>query len=72
MFKEKMVLGKKNDEELISEISMFYRSLFTSKGEEDNSEVLRGISQPITEEMNSNLTKPVHEEEIRSCFLHES
>ena len=34
----------KNDENLISEISMFYRSLFTSEGEEVSSVILRGIS----------------------------
>ena len=59
----------RNEEELVNEMSMFYNMLFSSGGIGDSSKVLRGINHTITEEMNTNLTRPVHEEEIRSAIF---
>nr|XP_027124324.1 uncharacterized protein LOC113741027 [Coffea arabica] len=59
----------KNEEDLVNEMTMFYKNLFARGNVGDSSEVLRGIAHTITEEMNFNLTKPVHEEEIRSAIF---
>nr|XP_027086514.1 uncharacterized protein LOC113708252 [Coffea arabica] len=58
-----------SEEEIVSEISGFFRELFTSGGRNDMSEILEGIPHSITQEMNTNLTKPVEEEEIQSAIF---
>ena len=58
-----------SEEELSSEIADYYRKLLTSSGDGDLTEVLEGIPNNITVEMNENLIKPVEEMEIKSALF---
>ncbi|XP_071909569.1 uncharacterized protein [Coffea arabica] len=58
-----------SEDELSYEIADYYRKLLTSSGEGDLTEVLEGISNTITVEMNENLIKPVEEEEIKFALF---
>ncbi|XP_027150198.1 uncharacterized protein LOC113750422 [Coffea eugenioides] len=58
-----------NEEEVIAEISDFFRGLFTSGGRSDMTEMLEGIPHSITQDMNTNLTKQVDEDEIKVALF---
>ena len=58
-----------NEEELVSEISDFFRELFASGGRADMSEILEGVPHSIAQEMNTKLTKPVEEDEIKAALF---
>ncbi|XP_027171528.1 uncharacterized protein LOC113771107 [Coffea eugenioides] len=58
-----------NEEEVVTEMSEFFKELFNSGGRSDMSEILEGISHSITQEMNDKLTKAVEKEEIHDALF---
>ena len=56
-----------NDKELEKEIANYYGELFKSSGSRELEDILEGIPVSITEQMNSDLTKKVEEEEIKAA-----
>ncbi|XP_027097528.1 uncharacterized protein [Coffea arabica] len=58
-----------NEDEVVTEISDFFKELFKSGGMNDMSEILDGIPHSITQEMNDKLTKAVEEDEIHDALF---
>ena len=58
-----------NEEEIVTEISDFFKDLFNSGRRGDMSEILDGIPQSITQEMNERLTQAVEEKEIHEALF---
>ena len=58
-----------NEDEVVTEISDFFKELFKSGGRSDMSEILDGIPHSITQEMNDKLTKAVEEDEIHDALF---
>ncbi|XP_071925834.1 uncharacterized protein [Coffea arabica] len=58
-----------NEEEVVTELSEYFKDLFTSGGKDDMTEILEGIPHYITQEMNDKLTKEVMEEEIHDALF---
>ncbi|XP_027127794.2 uncharacterized protein [Coffea arabica] len=58
-----------NEEEVVTELSEYFKDLFTSGGKDEMTEILEGIPHYITQEMNDKLTKEVMEEEIHDALF---
>ena len=57
------------EEEIEEEVVKHYKDLFCSKGVDQADMVLEGISQTITEQMNTEITAPVREKEIKEALF---
>ncbi|XP_071905812.1 uncharacterized protein [Coffea arabica] len=58
-----------NEEEVVTELSEYFKDLFTSGGKGEMTEILEGIPHYITQEMNDKLTKEVMEDEIHDALF---
>lgn len=58
-----------NEDELVTEIAVYFKELFTSGGRGEMTEILSGIPHSITQEMNDNLIKEVSEKEIHEALF---
>ena len=54
-----------DDKEIAEEIARYYRQLFKSTRTNCIEELLDGIQETITDQINVNLTRPVEENEIK-------
>ncbi|KAL3536251.1 hypothetical protein ACH5RR_004712 [Cinchona calisaya] len=62
--------GRCNSEkEIDEEVVRFYQQLFTSSSTHIDDEILTGIPQTITAQMNYQLTKPVTELEVKTALF---
>ncbi|XP_071902742.1 uncharacterized protein [Coffea arabica] len=55
----------KDDKEIAEEIARYYKHLFKATRTEGIEEVLEGIHVTVTDQINTNLTRPVEENEIK-------
>nr|XP_027100870.1 uncharacterized protein LOC113719906 [Coffea arabica] len=58
-----------NEDEVVTEIAVYFKELFTSGGRGEMTEILSGIPHSITQEMNDNLIKEVSEKEIHEALF---
>lgn len=58
-----------SEDEVVKEISDYFKDLFSSGGRGDMSDILDGIPNSITQDMNNNLTKVVEEKEIHDALF---
>lgn len=58
-----------NEEEVVEEISSYYAQLFTTEDSFDWVDKLHGIPSTITNSMNSELIKPVDDDEIKRALF---
>ena len=59
----------KNEEETCQEIIDYFQQIFTTQEPENFAEILEGVPQTITEEMNRELTRKVTEQEISKAVF---
>ncbi|XP_071916215.1 uncharacterized protein [Coffea arabica] len=58
-----------NERELREEVASYYKQLFDSQGTEGVEDILRGIPNTISNQMNVNLTRTITEAEIKSALF---
>ena len=58
-----------NEEESRKEIIDYFQEIYTTENLMDFAEILRGVSQTVTPDMNRQLTRPVTKQEIRHAVF---